>query len=545
MLTGTSRTMLSRVFGTMLGRSSRSVMTRSAVGGGHSQCIHDNNFTAINKKETKACIHRSYSTKPPSALTIDQPQYKHLKRGDFAELTADDIAFFETLLPGRVVTDKDDVALSCQDWLGQYRGVGSIVLRPKTTKECSEILKYCNDRTLAVNLQGGNTGLVGGSVPVHDEIVLSTSLMNEVISLDPVANILVCQSGCILENLDRYLDGEGFIMPLDLGAKGSCQIGGNVATNAGGVRLLRYGSLHGSVTGLEAVLADGTVLDTLSYCRKDNTGYDLKQLFIGSEGTLGVVTKVAIQVPTKPAAKNVAFLGCETFDDVLKTYSGAKHRLGEILSAFEFLDTAAMEVSEKHVDTVNPISPFPFYTLVETHGSNDDHDQAKLEMFLEEAMESGWVGDGIVAQDATQFAKVWEIRESITLAISKDGTVYKYDVSLPVTQLYSLVEEMREKVGHLANVCSGYGHLGDGNLHLNITSPPENSEEILKVIEPFVYEFTAGLKGSISAEHGLGVMKANKIHYSRGEPAVNLMQTIKDVMDPKGILNPYKTLPGR
>jgi FAD/FMN-containing dehydrogenase len=487
---------------------------------------------------------RRCSTSSSTVLTSEQPSYKHLVRGEFASVTAEDMAFFESVLPGRVVSDPADVAAYTEDWLAQYRGKGSVVLRPKTTEECSAIMKHCNDRLLAVNLQGGNTGLVGGSVPVHDEIVLSTSLMNAVVSLDPVANILVCESGCILENLDNYLSEHGFIMPLDLGAKGTCQIGGNVATNAGGLRLLRYGSLHGTVTGLEVVLADGTILDTLSYCRKDNTGYDLKQLFIGSEGTLGLVTKVAIQVPTKPAAVNVAFLACQTYEDCLKTFDLAKSGLGEILSAFEFMDGKSMKLTEKHMELQNPISEFPFYVLVETHGSVDSHDQEKLEGFLETAMTEGYVGDGIVAQDQTQFGKIWGIRESITQALSRDGVVFKYDISLPVKELYTIVEEMSARVDGLANVCLGFGHMGDGNLHLNIAAP-EASPEVLAAIEPFVYEFTQSKGGSISAEHGLGVMKAEKIHYSRPAPAIALMQSIKDVMDPNRILNPYKTLPSR
>jgi len=196
---------------------------------------------------------------------------------------------------------------------------------------------------------------------VFDEVVVSTSLMREVISLDEVSGILACQAGCVLEVLDGYLNDRNFMMPLDLGAKGSCQIGGNVSTNAGGVRLLRYGSLHGTVLGLEAVLADGTIVNTMSGCRKDNTGYDLKQLFIGAEGTLGLVTGVSIQVPRKPKAVNAALLAAESFEDVLKIFSAAKTDLGEILSAVELIDQSSMDVNKRHLDIENPLSENPFY----------------------------------------------------------------------------------------------------------------------------------------------------------------------------------------
>uniref|UniRef100_UPI0029533A67 D-2-hydroxyglutarate dehydrogenase, mitochondrial-like n=1 Tax=Panthera onca TaxID=9690 RepID=UPI0029533A67 len=216
-------------------------------------------------------------------------------------------------------------------------------------------LRHCHERNLAVNPQGGNTGMVGGSVPVFDEVILSTALMNQVISFHDMSGTLVCQAGCVLEDLSRHVEERGFVMPLDLGAKGSCHIGGNVATNAGGLRFLRYGSLHGTVLGLEAVLADGTVLNCLSTLRKDNTGYDLKQLFIGSEGTLGVITAVSILCPPKPRAVSVAFLGCPGFSEVLQTFTTCKGLLGEILSAYEFMDAECMWLVTHHLRLASPV----------------------------------------------------------------------------------------------------------------------------------------------------------------------------------------------
>ena len=478
-----------------------------------------------------------------STLTREQPSYRHIARGDYGTVTPDDVSALQAVVSSRVLGAGDEGAGAFnEDWLGQYRGSAAAVVRPRTTAEAAAVLAYCNDRRIAVNLQGGNTGLVGGSVPVHDEVVVSTVLMNEVHGLDEASGVLTCQAGCVLERLDGYAAERGFMMPLDLGAKGSCQIGGNVATNAGGIRLLRYGSLHGTVLGLEAVLPDGTVLDTLSGIRKDNTGYDLKQLFIGSEGTLGLVTAVSILCAPQPKAVNLAFLGCESWDAVLRTAATAREHLSEVLSALEFLDAPAMRCSERGLGLKNPISDQPFYVLVETHGSNDDHDSEKLNGFLEAAMESGHVVDGTVAQDRTQLNKIWHLRESLASALKEDGHVYKYDVSLPTTKLYELVEEVQARLGDSAITCAGYGHLGDGNLHLNVTSPTA-CPEVLAAIEPFVYEYTSAQGGSISAEHGLGVMKAAKLHYSKSPAAIEVMRALKSTLDPNGILNPYKVLP--
>ncbi|XP_057952890.1 D-2-hydroxyglutarate dehydrogenase, mitochondrial isoform X2 [Malania oleifera] len=418
------------------------------------------------------------------------------------------------------------------------------MIRSNSPIQVSQILKYCNSRCLAVVPQGGNTGLVGGSVPVFDEVIINMGSMNKVISFDMVSGILVCEAGCILEYLVSFLDGNGFIMPLDLGAKGSCQIGGNVSTNAGGLRLVRYGSLHGTVLGLEAVLADGTVLDMLGTLRKDNTGYDLKHLFIGSEGSLGIVTKVSILTPPKMAAVNLAFLACKDYLSCQNLLLEAKRKLGEVLSAFEFLDDQSLDMVLCHLEGVRnplPSSMHNFYVLIETTGSDETYDREKLEAFLLGAMERGLVSDGVLAQDINQAASFWRIREGIAEALNKAGAVYKYDLSLPIEKMYKLVEEMRIRLGHSVKVI-GYGHLGDGNLHLNI-SAPYYDETILAQIEPFVYEWTSEHRGSISAEHGLGLMKANEIHYSKSPEAVQLMASIKKLLDPNRVLNPYKVLP--
>ncbi|EFN52862.1 hypothetical protein CHLNCDRAFT_26350 [Chlorella variabilis] len=486
----------------------------------------------------------------------------------FSVVSDSDLQFFESVLgdTGGVVTDPHELAPFNKDWMGKYEGAARVALKPKTREQAAAVLRHCNERRLARGvglvpalslLQGGNTGLVGGSVPVYDEVVLSTAAMNQVLAFDAVSGALTAQAGCILENLDSHVAEHGYCMPLDLGAKGSCHIGGNVATNAGGLRLLRYGSLHGSVLGVEAVLADGTVLDLLTTLRKDNTGYDLKQLFIGSEGTLGLITAVAIHCPPRPSAVNVCYLAVPSFEAAQQVFVAAKQQLGEVLSAFEFLDRESLLITLRHLPGAKDPLPScqarrtarrgplsraaPLYVLVETSGSSAAHDGEKLGGFLEGVMAAGLVLDGVLAQDGGQARAMWHLREGITEGLRHRGAIYKYDVSLPIGAMYRLVEDMREADWPPIRV-AGYGHLGDGNLHLNV-SAPAYSEELRQQIEPFVYEWTAQHRGSVSAEHGLGLMKAGCIGYSKPAAAVAVMRQVKAALDPRGILNPYKVLP--
>ncbi|XP_004412768.1 PREDICTED: D-2-hydroxyglutarate dehydrogenase, mitochondrial [Odobenus rosmarus divergens] len=494
---------------------------------------------------TSHLVCRSSSSTSPCApeVVLTQERYP-VTRLPFSVVSEEDLEAFERIIPGRVVTDPEVLEASNVDWLRTVRGGSKVLLRPRTSQEVAHILRYCHERNLAVNPQGGNTGMVGGSVPVFDEIILSTAQMNQVISFHSVSGTLVCQAGCVLEELSHYVEERGFVMPLDLGAKGSCHIGGNVATNAGGLRFLRYGSLHGTVLGLEVVLADGTILNCLTSLRKDNTGYDLKQLFIGSEGTLGVITAVSIQCPPKPTAVNVAFLGCPGFAEVLQTFSSCRGLLGEILSAYEFMDAECMRLVTHHLCLTSPVQESPFYVLIETSGSRAEHDAEKLSDFLEQVLSSGLVTDGTVATDQMKLKALWALRERISEALSQDGYVYKYDLSLPTERLYDLVPDLRARLGSRAKHVVGYGHLGDGNLHLNVTSEAF-SPLLLDALEPYVYEWTARQRGSVSAEHGLGFRKRDVLSYSKPPEALRLMQQLKALLDPQGILNPYKTLPAQ
>lgn len=485
--------------------------------------------------------------------------YPELKRNSkYARLNKDDARHFADVLGPSGVIDglredrADDLEAFNVDWMGKYRGRGQLVLKPHSTQQVSEILRYCNDRRLAVVPQGGNTGLVGGSNPIFDEVILSLSRMNKIRQFDEVSGAFVCDAGVILEQADQFLAGKGHIFPLDLGAKGSCQVGGNVSTNAGGLRLLRYGSLHGNVIGLECVLADGTILDELFTLRKNNTGYDLKQLFIGSEGTLGVVTGVSIICPRRPSAVNVAFVGLSSFEQVQKAFIAANSKLQEILSAFEFLDDRSREIVVRHTENKFPLEKtYPFYALIETSGSSKEHDDAKLEAYLEQVMTDGIVEDGTVAQDETQIKAIWGWREGVTEAVNKTGGTYKYDVSIPLDHLYELVEATRKRleeggvIGESedfpARDCVGYGHLGDNNLHLNI-GVRRYDKRVEELLEPFVYEWIARHHGSISAEHGIGIAKQPYISYTRNDVAISMMKGLKQHFDPNAILNPYKIL---
>ena len=434
------------------------------------------------------------------------------------------------------------------DWMRKYRGQARLVLRPQTTEQVSQVLKYCNEKMIAVNPQGGNTGLVGGSVPVFDEVVVSLGRMNKIRSFDDVSGIFVADAGVILEVADDYLAERGYIFPLDLGAKGSCQIGGNVATNAGGLRLLRYGSLHGNVLGLEAVLPDGTVLEDLGKLRKNNTGYDLKQLFIGGEGTIGVVTAVSIVCPQRSPAVNVAYFGLESYEKAQHAFKEAKKLLGEILSAFEMMDGQSQQLYSKVSGQKLPLeSDYPFYCLVETSGSNTDHDSEKLNHFLEHVMGEEIVADGVVAENETQVQSLWACREGVSEASQHFGGVYKYDLSIPLAQLYDIIPATRERMEQAGLISEsdeskpvldviGYGHMGDSNLHLNVATR-RYDKRVEEALEPFVYEWVKEREGSISAEHGLGLAKKEFIGYSRSENMVKLMRQIKGLYDPVSCLS--------
>jgi D-2-hydroxyglutarate dehydrogenase len=460
----------------------------------------------------------------------------------YARLTPEDMRFFASVDPQLVLGDAEPHFV---DWMKKYRAKEpSAVLAPRSTAQVSAVLAHCNRRRLAVVPQGGNTGLVGGSVPVFDELVLSMSRMNRVLEVCADTSVVTCEAGVVLEALQQALEPHQLTIPIDLGAKGSCQVGGNVATNAGGVHLLRYGSLHGSVLGLECVLADGTIVDLDSKMRKDNTGFDMKQLFVGSEGALGIITKVTLAVPPLPKSRSVVFVGLDSFANVRRLLRLAKAELGEVLSAFEMLDRQVVELCEKHcVGVKNPLAsgPAPFYVLVEVAGSNAAHDAEKVSTFTEKALEQGIVLDGTMAQDLQQARSIWRVREAAPEAVlHAGGRPFKYDISLPLDNFYDIVEQLRARIG-TRGVVTGYGHVGDCNLHLNVSSA---DPDVVNVLEPFTWEYVQRCRGSVSAEHGVGLQKVDKMGFSKSSAALALIRATKLQLDPNLILNPYKVVAG-
>lgn len=471
--------------------------------------------------------------------------------GRFSVVTDVDLAHFrDTLGDNGVITDGNALASFNVDWMKRYHGNSTLALRPRSTAQVAAVMEYCNSRCLAVVPQGGNTGLVGGCVAVHDEVILCLSDMDEITSFDATSGVAVVQAGVVLDNLDKHIEPHGYRVPLDLGAKNRCQIGGNVATNAGGTRFLRLGTLRASVLGIEAVLPDGRVLDALTTVRKDNTGYDLKQLFIGSEGTLGIITKVAIACAPRSAALHTVVLQVRQFSNVVQLLYAARTELGEVLSAFEYMDTSSVTLAVKHMEDVGyPLQPDGCcgYVLIETAGSNGAHDRAKLDRFVTHAAENGFVFNSVIAEDDKQAASFWKLRESLPGALVRAGRggTLKYDISVPVDKFEDALHTAKAKLEHLEHChVVGWGHIGDGNLHLNAAVSIESDfRHAQAALEPWVYEYTQMHGGSVSAEHGLGQMKVDVLHYSKSKVSVDVMHIIKSSIDENGICNPYKVLP--
>mmetsp|Transcript_24266 Transcript_24266/g.59400 ORF Transcript_24266/g.59400 Transcript_24266/m.59400 type:complete len:418 (+) Transcript_24266:476-1729(+) len=401
--------------------------------------------------------------------------------------------------------------------------------------------------------QGGNTGLTGGSVPLECEVVLSLENLRDIHSLDPTTGILTCDTGCILQNLLDFAAARDHLVPVDLGAKGTCQIGGNISTNAGGSFYFRYGSLHANIVGLEVVLANGDILNMgcTPANLKDNTGYDMKHLFIGAEGTLGVVTRAALLCPRLPSSRCTTLLACDSFDDVLNVLEVAKKSMGEILAAFEFIDGPTMNLVCQSRSKPLPFPSFqdcPYYLLVESHGSCEEHDQAKMDKFLNTLFDEDYVVDGIIASSLKQMNEMWYLREACNPSCVSRGYVYKYDLSLPIPEFPRFIEQLKEALSD-SSLCSldffNWGHVIDGNLHCNIVCRDnfELNSSLKERIEHYVFEGVKGRGGSMSAEHGLGQQKRKYMPKLHRPETLSKMHDIKYIFDPNGILNPGKYLP--
>ena len=415
-----------------------------------------------------------------------------------------------------------------------------IIVRPESTEEVSKILSVCNQAGQPVIVHGGLTGLVYGTRTSPDQLILSLERMNTIEEVDPIGRTLTCQSGVTLQNIQERAELENMIFPLDLGARGSCSIGGNISTNAGGNRVIRYGMTRDSVLGIEAVLSDGTILSSMNRMIKNNAGYDLKQLFIGTEGTLGIVTNCVLRLREAPISQNTALVGIEDFPSIIKFLKHIDSGLGGNMSAFEvmwkeFYEMVTNSLEEKSLPLKKNI---PYYVLVESMGSDQVKDEEHFESLLQKALEDSVIIDAVLAKSEKERKALWSFRDDVEKQAQYGPTVM-FDVSLPINEMEEYVSKVDlnlqkywKDFHHIV-----WGHLADGNLHLVVGTGDLESDTIKK-IENSVYEPLELIGGSISAEHGIGLEKKPYLHLSRSEEEINYMKALKDTFDPKGILNP-------
>jgi len=417
------------------------------------------------------------------------------------------------------------------------------LLRPKTTSEVCEMLRTCNDLDLPVVPHGGLTNVVGGTITKPNEIALSLERMNEIEEINVQNKTVTVQAGVVLQTLQKTLAENALLFPLDLGAKGSCMIGGNIASNAGGLQALRYGVTRNLVLGLEVVLADGTILSSMNKMMKNNAGYDLKQLFIGSEGTLGVITRAILKIEDLPKTRSTAFVALESFEKTNQLLQKAKKHLKNDLTSFELLwqDYYALMTSPPSPYSPPLLQTYPFYVLMETLGQDAAKDKIVFEEFLENSLENGLIADAAIAQSQHELDWFWKIRENVELIFSVHDPVFLFDVSLAISDMDEYIKKIRFELESIWPDLHFYtfGHMGDGNLHLYV-SCGNNDLPTKQHVEKIVYKPLQQLGGSISGEHGIGLEKRPWLYLSRNAEEIQLMKTIKKILDPKGILNPGK-----
>lgn len=442
------------------------------------------------------------------------------------------------------------IAPHLEEWRSKYKGSSSLLLMPATTTEVAAILAICHETNTPVVPQGGNTGLVGGQIAFNREVVLSLSRMNRVRSVDPAAQTITVEAGVILAEVQRAADEAGLLFPLSLASEGSATIGGNISTNAGGVSVLRYGMARDLVLGLEVVLADGRVLDLLRTLRKDNTGYDLKQLFVGSEGTLGVITAAALKLFAKPTDRCTGFVAVPSPAAAVRLLAELQVTTGGQISAFELVPRIGIQLVTAHIpgarDPLN--SQSPWYVLLEATGAVQFNLNSMIETALTKATEKGTVTDAVIASNEAQRAALWALRENMSEAQKREGASIKHDVSVPVSAIPLFLEQavsaVLRKIPGARPV--SFGHIGDGNIHFNFSAPKGGDEapflahwnEIQRIVHDIVHEFG----GSISAEHGIGVQKRDQLPLYKSPQEIELMRTLKRTFDPKNILNPGKVI---
>jgi FAD/FMN-containing dehydrogenase len=459
----------------------------------------------------------------------------------------------ELLGTDAVLTAAADCAPYLQDHRRLYRGQALAVVRPRSVGEISRLLALCNAASIGVVPHGGNTSYCGGATPDESgrQLVLSLERLNQVRRLDAANFSITVEAGCILQRLQQVADEGGFFFPLGLGSGGSCQIGGNLSTNAGGTSVLRYGMMRDLVLGLEVVLADGRVLDGLTALRKDNTGYDIKSLFLGAEGTLGVITAATLKLFPRPHAHATAFAAVADVAAAVRLLSRLRGASGDRVSSFELIPRIAVELTSRHIEGVrDPLAgPHEWYVLCELSSARPgDTLEELLEEALGAALEEGGVRDAVLARSERERAALWKLRETIPEAQRRDGASLKHDISLPVSALPEFVARAGAYLA--AHVPDGrlvaYGHVGDGNLHFNLNQAPGADARIFlareQEIKRAVHDLVRELGGSFSAEHGIGRLKVAELERYASPVELELMRAVKRAFDPNGIMNPGKVL---
>ena len=440
------------------------------------------------------------------------------------------------------------------DWRKRSRGKALAVVRAANTLEVAAVVKACALVGVSIVTQGGNTGLVGGSIPDESgqQVVLSLQRMNTVRSIDAANLTMTVDAGCILQTLQETAEKAGFLFPLSLAAEGSCTIGGNLATNAGGTQVVRYGNARDLCLGLEVVTAQGEIWNGLSGLRKDNTGYDLRDLFVGSEGTLGIITAATLKLYPLPAARLTAWAAVPSMQHAVTLLGLAHKHLGAGLTGFEVMGQFALSLVAKHYpqQRVPLWQEAPYCVLLENSDhESESHAREQFEKLLETAFEDGCVSDAVVAENLTQANQLWHIRESIPLAQAEEGLNIKHDISIAVSRIPEFVATTDALLqAAIAGVrLVNFGHLGDGNLHYNVQAPAGgDSKTFLQDreadINTIVYDSVARFDGSISAEHGVGSLKLDKLEQHKSPVALGMMRAIKQALDPQGVMNPGRVL---
>ncbi|MDP2792541.1 MAG: FAD-binding oxidoreductase [Sulfurisoma sp.] len=449
-----------------------------------------------------------------------------------------------------VLTAATDIAPYCSDWRGRYAGVALCVARPGGTAEVAAVVKACVAANVAIVPQGGNTGLCGGATPIGGEVVVSLARMNRVRAIDTANNTLTVEAGCTLAAVQEVATAAGRLFPLSLAAEGTATIGGNLATNAGGVQVLRYGNARELCLGLEVVLPDGQIWDGLRALRKDNTGYDMKHLFIGAEGTLGLITAAVLKLFSRPRETATAWAAVPDPAAAVALLTRLREKIGGRVTAFELLARPALDLVLKHIpDSRDPLAGKPrWQVLIELSDTMESDLVAPLESVLGEAMAAGEASDAVIAHNEAQARALWALRENVSEAQKIEGVSIKHDISLAVSRIAEFIVRadaaLEAAFPGVRIVC--FGHVGDGNLHYNQSKPAAQdnaafiaqTEAVNRVVHDLVHE----LGGSISAEHGIGQLKREEIPRYKSATEMEMMRAVKRALDPRGLMNPGKVL---